>query len=66
MSLILICTLISMVSMFKEKSKVKLELLNVDILLMVEKGIRGIICHEIQRYAKTNDKYMNNYDIFRI
>ena len=62
MSLILICTLISMVSMFKEKSKVKLELLNVDILLMVEKGIRGIICHEIHRYAKTNDNYINNYD----
>ena len=51
-----------MVSMFKEKSKVKLELLNVDILLMVEKGIRGIICHEIHRYAKTNDNYINNYD----
>ena len=51
-----------MASMFKEKSKVKLELLNVDILLMVEKGIRGIICHEIHRYAKTNDNYINNYD----
>ena len=37
-------------------------MLNVDILLMVEKGIRGIICHEIHRYAKTNDNYINNYD----
>ena len=51
-----------MASIFKEQSKVKLELLNVDILLMVEKGIRGIICHEIHRYAKTNDNYINNYD----
>ena len=59
MNLILICTWISMASMF---SMFSLELLNVDILLMVEKGIRSIICHEIHRYAKTNDNYMNNYD----
>ena len=33
------------------------------MLLMVEKGIRGIgICHAIHRYAKANNKYMNNYD----
>ena len=29
---------------------------------MVEKGIRGGICHEIHRYAKTNNKYMKNRD----
>ena len=29
---------------------------------MVEKGIRGVICHAIHRYAKTNNKYMKNYD----
>ena len=30
------------------------------MLLMVEKGIRGRICHAIHRYAKANYKYMKN------
>ena len=29
---------------------------------MVEKGIRGGICHAIHRYAKINNKYMKYYD----
>ena len=33
-----------------------------DMLLMVEKGIRGGICHAIRRYAKANNKYMKDYD----
>ena len=32
------------------------------MLLMVEKGILGGICHSIYRYAKANTKYMEDYD----
>ena len=43
--------------------KVKLDLLtNTDVLLMVEKDIRGGMCHSIYQYAKANDKYMKDYD----
>ena len=31
------------------------------MLLMVEKGIRGGICHAIHRYGKPNNKYMKIY-----
>ena len=29
---------------------------------MVEKGIRGGICHAIYWYPKANNKYMKDYD----
>ena len=46
-----------------KKTGVELELLtNYDMLLMVEEGIRGGICHSIHRYAKANNKYMKNYN----
>ena len=32
------------------------------MLLIVEKGIRGVICNLIRRYAKANNKYMKDYD----
>ena len=35
---------------------------DIDMLLMVEKGIRGGICHAIHRYAEANNKYIKNYD----
>ena len=44
-----------------KKTGVKFELLtNINILLMVEKEIRGGICHAIHRYAKADNKYMKN------
>ena len=46
-----------------KRTGVKLELLaNIDMLLMVEKGIRGGICHTIYQYAKAYNKYMKDYD----
>ena len=45
-----------------KKTEVKLELLtDIDMLLIID-GIIGGIWREIYRYAKANNKYMNNYD----
>ena len=46
-----------------KKTGVKLELLtDADMLLMVEKRIRGRIYHVVHRYAKANNKYMIYHD----
>ena len=45
-----------------KNTKVKLEqLTDIDILLMVEKGIRGGISHAIHQYEKADNKYMKEY-----
>ena len=46
-----------------KKSEVKLEsLTDIHILLMVQKGNRGGICHIIYQYANPNNKYIKDYD----
>ena len=46
-----------------KKTNIELALLtDYDMPLMVEEGIKGGICHFIQRYAKANNKYMKSYN----
>ena len=50
-----------MAGSFKKK-QVELDLLtDVEMLLMIEKVIRGGICNAIHRYAKASNKYMSDY-----
>ena len=50
-----------------KKTKAKLDLsTDIDMLLMIEKDIRGGIWHSIYQHAKANNKYMKDYEIFNI
>ena len=44
-------------------TSVKLEIIvDIDMYLFIEKGLRGVIPYIAKRYAKANNKYMKNYD----
>ena len=46
-----------------KKTNANLELLtDINILLMIEAGIRREMCQSVHRYAKANNKYMKNHD----
>ena len=32
------------------------------MLLMIENGMRGGVCHVVRSYAEANNKYMDSYD----
>ena len=52
---------LSVPELARQTALVELELLtDIDVLLMVKKGIRGGICHSINRNTKVNNKYMKN------
>ena len=45
-----------------KETNIKLELLtDYEMLLMVEEGTKGGICHSVHRHAKANNKYMKSY-----
>ena len=35
---------------------------DIDRYLFIEKGLKGVISYIAKRYAKANNKYMNDYD----
>ena len=50
-----------------KKTEIKLKLLtDINMLLMVEKGISGGICHAAHRYVKANNKYMKNDNLKKL
>ena len=54
---------ISVASSLKKNTKVKLNLIaDISMLVIVEKVIRGRICHAVHQYVKADNKYMKKYD----
>ena len=37
-------------------------LTDADMLVMVEKGISGTMCHSIHRHVKANNRYIRDYE----
>ena len=50
-----------MASLLQKEPKLEL-LTDINMLLMIDDGIRGEITHAILRYAEANNKYITNYD----
>ena len=55
-------TRVSMASLFKKTEAELGPTTDIDMILMVEKGIRGGILHAIDRYTKASNKYKKEYD----
>ena len=51
-----------MASSFKQDQSKLVLLTDIDMLLMIEKGIRGGMYHSVYQYAKGNNKYMKDYN----
>ena len=48
---------------YAKKTKVKLDLItDIDIILFIEKGMRGGLSYIAHRYGKANNKYLPNYN----
>ena len=48
--------------MLKINSTTLKKIVDIDMYLFIEKGIRGVISYIAKRYAKADNKYMKNYD----
>ena len=61
MNFILLISISTWISL--KKTDVKLELItDINMLWMVERGIRGGIYHATHTHVKANNKYITNYD----
>ena len=45
----------------KTRARLK-KLVDIDVYLFIEKGLRGGISYIAKRYSKSNNKYMKNYN----